>query len=98
MVSLVYEKKLLTPGSLKSLMQKLIRYQPQTVIFSFGAVSGEFLLGLVLILLVSHHGCQVPALKMRLVSGVEGMFKRLVVAVCEDAYVEDKFWPLLTCA
>lgn len=94
--------KLLTPGHLKSLLQKLIRFQPlQVRLFqprpeetSALLVDTPFVLLMTIKALFEHVGTFVPDIG-RFVGGVEGLCKRLAVIALEDAHVTPEQYPLL---
>jgi len=73
-----------SPGVLKSLLQKIIRYRP---LYVERYSSSAFLL-VTLSLLYLHPGSFVPDIQ-RWVTGSESFCKRLAVTIFEDSYIED---------
>lgn len=92
--------KLLTPGHLKSLLQKLIRFQPLEVrLFQPPDVPAllvptPFVILMTIKALFEHVGTFVPDIA-RFVGGVEGLCKRLAVIALEDAHVTPEQYPVL---
>lgn len=78
-----------TPAGFKSLMQKLIRFRPQTVLLPHEdePLNAEVVLILSMVLLFNHPGSFVPDIK-RFVSGAESVTKRLLVIIYEDSYFD----------
>lgn len=75
-----------TAGGLKSLLQKLIRFQPLFVSFNNITISAENALLITMIELIKNPGSLVPDIK-RFVSGLESFCKRLGIISCEDASI-----------
>jgi hypothetical protein len=76
------------PGLFKSLIQKLMRTRCELIEYAgieYGVV--PFLLTTIGLLML-HAGAFVPNIQ-RFVTGMESATKRLAVAICEDAYLED---------
>lgn len=90
-----------TPASYKSLLQKIIRFRSERVSLSlFGETTGilkyvdnsypsDFVLSVTLMSLIINPGSFVPDIQ-RFVSGKESAFKRLIVSVIEDSYIENE--------
>ena len=72
-----------TPAGYKSLLQKIIRYTPSTIL----NLPSDFVLCTVFTILMQHPGSFVPDIQ-RYVSGQESAFKRLAVSIFEDSYIE----------
>lgn len=94
-----FQLREMTPGYLKSLIQKLIRFQPQQVALFGAAAESELVdssnvLVVALKCLFEHAGSFVPDIG-RFVTGVEGMCKRLAVIAFEDSYVAPQQYPVL---
>lgn len=82
----------MSPAFYKSLMQKLIRFQPLTVrLFhpSDTLVDARWVLVVVMKLLFDHVGVFVADIG-RFVTGVEGLCKRLAVIAMEDSFVPEE--------
>lgn len=81
-----------TPGMLKSLLQKCIRYGAVSVLMRTGwEVPAELVTALAFLLLAMHPGTFVPELG-RFVTGMESACKRLGVCMVEDSYADPR-WP-----
>jgi hypothetical protein len=76
-----------SPAFFKSLLQKIIRFRAKECEFFDEKVSAEGTLLAVIGHLLMHPGAFVPNIR-RYVSGIESAFKRVAVAICEDAYTE----------
>ena len=87
-----------TPGSYKSLLQKIIRFRPKVVdlgaYVNHSTLPADFVLSVTLILLLIDPGKFVPDIK-RYVTGMESAFKRLAVTIFEDSSVENRDIPSL---
>jgi superfamily II DNA or RNA helicase len=78
----------LPPSAYKSLIQKLIRYQPMKVIYPDDSeIDAEKVLVMAVGFLAVNPGSFVPDIQ-RFVSGVEAVTKRLAVIAVEDSYIE----------
>ena len=76
-----------TPAGYKSLLQKIIRYQPEKVDIGNGKlINGKKMLECVILLLMINPGSFVPDIQ-RYVSGLESAFKRTIVSLFEDAFI-----------
>lgn len=77
----------MTPGQLKSLLQKVIRQGSDTMYLPDSKpVSSDRLLVATWLRLLCHAGGLVPDLQC-FVTGAESAMKRAVVSICEDGYV-----------
>lgn len=83
----------MTPGQLKSLLQKLIRQGGDAITVPGEAVPvhTDRLLVATWLQLLCHPGGLVPDLQ-RFVTGAESALKRAVVSICEDGYVTQTQW------
>lgn len=77
----------LTPGILKSLLQKCIRFYAEEVIINGKNYNTETVIKETFMLLYSNPGSFVPDLKM-FVKGSESAFKRLAISLIEDSYTD----------
>ena len=77
-----------TAAGYKSLLQKIIRYAPQSVIIENKPVDANIVLGVVFTLLLIDPGSFVPDIQ-RFVTGRESAVKRLLVTILEDSYSEN---------
>lgn len=75
----------LTPGILKSLLQKIIRMFPEKVEIEKKLFDSTDTAITVFLMLFNHPGSFVPDLKM-FVKGAESALKRLAVTILEDSY------------
>jgi hypothetical protein len=88
----VHANRGLTSAGFKSLLQKLIRFQPHAVQLEKGAppeqhVPADVALAVAFCMELNHKGSFVPDIQ-RFVSGVESATKRLPVTIFEDSAVE----------
>lgn len=83
--NLINQLKWMSPGLLKSLLQKIIRTRALTVEIDGQAYPGEQVLTATIITLITHPGVYNPRIH-RFVSGVESLSKRLAVSIYEDSY------------
>ena len=74
-----------TPAGYKSLLQKIIRYAPVSVVINAKPVAADFVLAVVLTFLLTNPGSFVPDIQ-RFVSGQESTLKRLAVSILEDSW------------
>lgn len=73
-----------TPGALKSLLQKILRFRPTTVVLlNKMKISAQLMLLVSFMVLAQNPGSFVPDIQ-RFVSGLESATKRLVVTFAED--------------
>ncbi len=89
-----------TAASYKSLLQKLIRFRPKKVKYRTGdSFDSEKVLIITMCTLAAHPGSFVPDIQ-RFVTGIESLFKRLVIIAFEDSYHENgaDLLTLATCA
>ncbi len=78
-----------TCASYKSLLQKIIRFRPNSVRFPDGMMMpAEEVLRVAIILLATHPGAFVPDIQ-RYVTGLESAAKRIGVTILEDSHVEN---------
>lgn len=75
------------PSHMKSLLQKLIRFGSDFVTINDVKHPTNTVLLTVWVMLLFHPGSLVPDIQ-RYVTGAESAFKRLVVSIFEDSYVE----------
>ena len=84
--------KYFTPAGYKSLLQKLIRYQPVSLQLvgkdGYITVDATDACLSAFTLLYNHPGSFVPDLQ-RFVRGKESALKRLAISIVEDSYIED---------
>lgn len=78
------------PSGFKSLLQKLIRYQPMEVQIGEVKMGAEFVLLATFVTLLNHPGAFVPNIQ-RYVTGKESAFKRLAVSIVEDSYLDPQY-------
>lgn len=78
------------PSGFKSLLQKLIRYQPINVNLNETIFSAEFTALATFVALLNHPGAFVPNIQ-RYVTGKESAIKRLGVSIVEDSYLAPEF-------
>lgn len=81
------ECKNFTPAGYKSLLQKLIRYAPLKVKIGDDFEDADFVLCCVFTFLLMSPGSFVPDIQ-RFVSGQESAYKRLMISILEDSYIE----------
>lgn len=77
-----------TAAGYKSLLQKIIRYAPLSVLIGEKLFDSDFVLSVVFTLLLSHPGSFVPDIQ-RFVTGQESAIKRLTVAILEDSSIKN---------
>lgn len=92
-LNIIYELlKALTSGSLKSLLQKLIRYRSKYVDINLDNSQHEHLIDtkivlfITMYLLIKNVGSLVPDIQI-FVSGLTSFCKRLAVISCEDSFI-----------
>ena len=73
-----------TAAAYKSLLQKIIRFMPETIDLGNNIKSAESILLACLSILMAHPGSFVPTIQ-RFVSGLESCAKRLAVSIYEDS-------------
>jgi hypothetical protein len=78
----------LTPGFLKSLLQKLIRVRPEIVVLYDVDYPTSLIIAATFLLLVIHPGSFNNRIQ-RHVSGLESATKRLLVIIAEDSFSDD---------
>ena len=78
----------LTAGMLKSLLQKIIRFQSKYIDFFNQKYNSELVLLITMKLLFENNGSFVPDIQ-RFVTGLESLTKRLGVIAFEDSYIDN---------